>query len=75
VLADDLGMNAALSLSLAQHQFAREQHADPSGHAAGDEQLIFMYRRDSDGTHRWLIDAAGRILDSVYFAEDRGALV
>jgi hypothetical protein len=68
-------MNAEHHLSLAQQRFAHEHHATPGGHAAGDEHLIFMYRRDHDGTHRWLVNAGGAIFESVLFSENRQMFV
>jgi hypothetical protein len=58
-------------LSAAQDQFAQEHHATPGGHPFGNDRMLFMYRRDTQGTHRWLVDEVGRIFDSAWFLEQR----
>jgi hypothetical protein len=62
-------------LSEPQRRFAQEHHARAGERAAGDERLVFMYRRDERGTHRWLIDDAGQVYDSAWFAERRSVAV
>ena len=56
-------------LSAAQIRFAHEHHAHAGGHAASDDRLVFMYRRDDAGTRRWLVGEMGQVFDSAWFAE------
>jgi len=65
-------------LTEAQRQFAREHHANPVLRSDSDGRMIFMYRNDELGTSRWLVDPAGKVVDSAVFrhsaaADERGA--
>jgi hypothetical protein len=55
------------SLSAAQQRFAKANRASvgPEGTVGG----VFMYRRETWGTVRWLVDRDGTILDQVSFRD------
>jgi hypothetical protein len=53
-------------LSPAQRQFAEARGAVP-GLRAADPRMIFMYRKESARTFRWLVDQAGRAVDITFF--------
>ena len=60
-------------LTEAQRMFAREQRANPLLGTDSEERMIFMYRSDDLGTSRWLVDHAGRVVDSAVFRRSDGA--
>jgi hypothetical protein len=37
-----------------------------------DTQLVFMYREQSEGTRRWLVDEGGVIVESAWFPDHWG---
>jgi hypothetical protein len=54
-------------LTDAQRQFASVQRARPVLRSSRDSRMIFMYRTDELGTSRWLVDHAGRVVESAVF--------
>ena len=70
-------MNAGeIVLTAGQRRFAQAHMAVPGERAAGAPHLVFMYHRDEAGTHRWLVDEFGWVIErtwfSVYDAPPRG---
>jgi hypothetical protein len=53
------------TLSREQRRFGEEHEATPGMHAGGRGQLVFFYRHERSGTHRWLVDADGEVVDFV----------
>jgi hypothetical protein len=54
-------------LTDAQLQFAGARRAHPVLRSGRDKRMVFMYRGDELATSRWLVDHAGRVVDSVVF--------
>jgi hypothetical protein len=54
-------------LTPAQRRFARVNDATPGAAAASDDRLVFMYRDELSGTHRWLVDELGHTVESEWF--------
>lgn len=54
-------------LTPAQARFAAVHRARPDQHAVWDDSLVFVYREESGITHRWLLNADGRVVDSAAF--------
>jgi hypothetical protein len=54
-------------LTDAQSVFAREHGASPVMCSDQDRRLIFMYRNGDRRTFRWLVDEAGRVVESAAF--------
>jgi hypothetical protein len=57
-------------LTAEQRGFARTHMAIPGERAAGALDLVFMYRREQAGTHRWLVDDAGVVVETTWFSAD-----
>jgi len=55
-------------LTPAQQRFAREHSAVPGMCADSSRWTVYMYRTGPLQTTRWLVDAAGNIVDSATFS-------
>ena len=54
-------------LSTAQRQFAQRHEAEVVLDA--DHGAVFLYHTDRGATYRWLVDRAGRTLETIRFSD------
>ena len=64
-----MGIAGAFEIELSKEQaaFAREHEASAGLEGAGSEGAVFMYHDEPRATYRWLVDAAGRVVDATTF--------